>query len=124
VARNFADRVLDAIEEKQAPLCIGLDPRYEQMPKQIREIASKNRGAMGEQAAAAKEFCQSVIDIVKDQVPCVKLQSAYFERCGVTGMRAYFEVAEYAHENNLLVIGDVKRADIGSTAAAYATAQL
>ena len=79
---------------------------------------------MGEQAAAAREFCQSIIDIVGGQVPCVKLQSAYFERCGVSGMRAYFEVVDYAHENGLLVIGDVKRADIGSTAAAYAAAQL
>jgi orotidine-5'-phosphate decarboxylase len=54
----------------------------------------------------------------------VKLQSAYFERCGPTGMRAYFEVADYAHEQGLLVIGDVKRADIGSTAEAYAVAHL
>lgn len=124
MAKHFADQMLDAIEQKQAPLCIGLDPMYERMPKQIREIASKPQGGMGEQAAAAREFCQSVIDIVKGQVPCVKLQSAYFERCGVSGMRAYFEVVDYAHENGLLVIGDVKRADIGSTAAAYAAAQL
>ena len=124
MAKHFADRMLDAIEEKQAPLCIGLDPMYEHLPKQIREIASKSRGGLGEQAAAAREFCQSVIDVVRDQVPCVKLQSACFERCGPSGMRAYLEVADYAHEQGLLVIGDVKRADIGSTAAAYAVAHL
>ena len=124
MSTHFADRMLDAIEEKQAPLCIGLDPMYERLPKQIREIASKMRGPLSEQAAAAREFCQSVIDIVASQVPCVKLQSAYFERCGPSGMRAYFEVADYAHENGLVVIGDVKRADIGSTAEAYATAHL
>jgi len=124
VAKHFADRMLEAIEQKQAPLCIGLDPMYERLPKQIREIASGDRRGLGEQAAGAREFCQSVIDIVADQVPCVKLQSAYFERCGPTGMRAYFEVADYAHENGLIVIGDVKRADIGSTAEAYADAQL
>jgi len=124
VAKHFADRMLDAIEAKQAPLCIGLDPMYERLPKQIREIAASSRGAMSEQAAAAREFCQSVIDIVADQVPCVKLQSAYFERCGPSGMQAYFEVADYAHEQGLLVIGDVKRADIGSTAEAYAVAHL
>jgi len=116
--------MLDAIEAKQAPLCVGLDPMYERLPKQIREIASSSRAGLGEQAAAAREFCQSVIDIVAGQVPCVKLQSAYFERCGPTGMRAYFEVADYAHEQGLLVIGDVKRADIGSTAEAYAVAHL
>jgi len=124
VAKHFADRMLDAIEAKQAPLCVGLDPMYERLPKQIREIASSNPAGLGEQAAAAREFCQSVIDIVAGQVPCVKLQSAYFERCGPTGMRAYFEVADYAHEQGLLVIGDVKRADIGSTAEAYAVAHL
>jgi orotidine-5'-phosphate decarboxylase len=124
VAKHFADRMLDAIDERQAPLCVGLDPMYERMPKQIREIASKSKGAMGEQAAAAKEFCQSVIDIVQEQVPCVKLQSAYFERCGPFGMVAYFEVVDYAHDKGLLVIGDVKRSDIGSTAQAYAAAQL
>ena len=124
MAKHFADRLLDAIEAKQAPLCVGLDPMYERLPKQIREIASSNRAGLGEQAAAAREFCQSVIDIVAGQVPCVKLQSAYFERCGPTGMRAYFEVADYAHEQGLLVIGDVKRADIGSTAEAYAVAHL
>ena len=124
MAKHFADRMLDAIEAKQAPLCVGLDPMYERLPKQIREIASSNRAGLGEQAAAAREFCQSVIDIVGGQVPCVKLQSAYFERCGPTGMRAYFEVADYAHEQGLLVIGDVKRADIGSTAEAYAVAHL
>jgi len=124
VAQNFADRCLDAIEDKQAPLCVGLDPMYERLPKQIREIASKAPGRLSEQAAAAREFCQSVIDIVSDQVPCVKVQSASFERCGPFGMCAYFDVVDYAHENGLVVIGDVKRADIGATAEAYAAAHL
>ncbi len=124
VAKHFADRMLDAVEEKQAPLCVGLDPMYERLPKQIREIASKSPGGLSEQAAAAKEFCQSVIDIVAEHVPCVKLQTACFERCGPSGMHAYFDVADYAHEANLVVIGDVKRADIGSTAEAYAAAHL
>ncbi|MBL7139527.1 MAG: orotidine-5'-phosphate decarboxylase [Planctomycetes bacterium] len=122
--QHFADRLLDAVEAKQAPVCVGLDPMYERLPKQIREIASKSPGMLSEQAAAAKEFCQSVIDIVAGQVPCVKLQSACFERCGQFGMRAYFDVADYAHEAGLIVLGDVKRADIGSTAEAYATAHL
>jgi orotidine-5'-phosphate decarboxylase len=116
--------MLDAIEEKQAPLCIGLDPMYERLPKQIREIAAKSHEGLGEQAAAAVEFCKSIVDIVKPQVPCVKLQSACFERCGPAGMQAYFEVVDYAKENGLIVIGDVKRADIGPTAAAYAAAHL
>jgi orotidine-5'-phosphate decarboxylase len=116
--------MLDAIGAKQSPLCVGLDPRYERLPKQIREIAAKSRGPLGEQAGAAKEFCESVLEIVADQVPCVKLQSACFERCGPAGMRAYLEVVEAAHEKGLMVIGDVKRGDIGSTAEAYAAAHL
>jgi len=124
VPKHFADRLLDAIEAKQAPLCIGLDPMYERLPKQIREIAAKSHGPLSEQAAAAKEFCESVIEIAADQVPCVKLQSAYFERCGPSGPRAYLEVVEAAHRKGLVVIGDVKRADIGSTAEAYAAAHL
>jgi orotidine-5'-phosphate decarboxylase len=124
VSTHFADRMLDAIEAKQAPLCIGLDPVYERLPKQIREIASKSRGQMSEQAAAAREFCQSIIDIVANQVPAVKIQIACFERCGPSGLQAYFEVVDYAHEAGLMVIGDIKRADIGSTAEAYATAHL
>ncbi len=124
MAQNFADRCLDAIEEKQTPLCVGLDPKYERLPKQIREIASKSPGRLSEQAAAAREFCQSVIDVVSGQVPCVKVQSASFERAGPYGMCAYFDVVDYAHENGLVVIGDVKRADIGATADAYAAAHL
>jgi len=124
VAENFADRCLDAIEAKQTPLCVGLDPKYERLPKQIREIAAESHGRLSEQAAAAREFCQSVIDIVAEHVPAVKVQSAWFERCGPYGMCAYFEVVDYAKENGLLVIGDVKRADIGSTAEAYAAAHL
>jgi orotidine-5'-phosphate decarboxylase len=124
VSTHFADRMLDAIETKQAPLCVGLDPVYERLPKQIREIAAKSRGVLNEQAAAAREFCQSVIDIVAGQVPAVKVQVACFERCGPSGLLAYFDVVDYAHENGLMVIGDVKRADIGATAEAYATAHL
>ena len=124
MAKQFADRMLDAIEDKQAPLCVGLDPMYERLPKQIREIASSAPAGLSEQAAGAKEFCQSVIDIVAEHIPCVKLQTACFERCGPSGMLAYFDVVDYAHEAELVVIGDVKRADIGSTAEAYAAAHL
>ena len=124
MAKQFADRMLDAIEDKQAPLCVGLDPMYERLPKQIREIASSAPAGLSEQAAGAKEFCQSVIDIVAEHIPCVKLQTACFERCGPSGMLAYFDVVDYAHEAELVVIGDVTRADIGSTAEAYAAAHL
>jgi len=124
VAKHFAERLLTAIEEKQTPIVVGLDPVYTQLPKQIREIAAHSEGGLPEHAAAVNEFCQVVIDIVAPHVPAVKLQMAYFELCGPAGLEAYHRVADYASEQGLLVIGDIKRADIGSTSEALASAYL
>jgi len=125
VAKHFADKLLDAIEGKQTPVVVGLDPVYERMPKQIREIAARSpQASLSERSAAAVEFCQSIIDIVADLVPAVKLQSAYFEMCGPSGLEALYRVADYAHQQGLIVIADVKRGDIGSTAKAYASTYL
>jgi len=124
LARHFAERLLAAIEEKQTPIVVGLDPVYTQLPKQIREIAAHSKSGLPEHAAAVNEFCQVVIDIVAPHVPAVKLQMAYFELCGPSGLEAYHRVADYAREQGLLVIGDIKRADIGSTSEALASAYL
>jgi orotidine-5'-phosphate decarboxylase len=124
LAKHFAERLLGAIEEKQTPVCVGLDPIYTQLPKQIREIAAHSKSGLPEHAAAVNEFCQVVIDIVAPHVPAVKLQMAYFELCGPAGLEAYHRVADYAREQGLVVIGDIKRADIGSTSEALASAYL
>ncbi|MDK1030399.1 MAG: orotidine-5'-phosphate decarboxylase [Planctomycetia bacterium] len=124
MAEHFADRFLDAIEAKQAPVVVGLDPVYNRMPKQIREIAAKTPQGLSEQSSAALEFCRSIIDIVSDLVPAVKLQSAHFEMCGPSGLEALYRVTDYAHQQGLIVILDAKRGDIGSTAEAYASAYL
>ncbi|MDP6381202.1 MAG: orotidine-5'-phosphate decarboxylase, partial [Phycisphaerae bacterium] len=125
MAEHFADRFLDAIERKQTPVVVGLDPVYERMPKQIREIAAKTpQKGLSEQSSAALEFCQTIIDVVSDLVPAVKLQSAHFEMCGPSGLAALFRVADYAHQQGLITILDIKRGDIGSTAEAYAKAYL
>lgn len=124
MSKHFAERLLTAIEEKQTPICVGLDPVYTQLPKQIREIAAHSGSGLTERAAALNEFCQVVIDVVSPHVPVVKLQMAYFELCGPPGLDAYHRVADYAHEQGLMVIGDIKRADIGSTSEALASAYL
>ncbi len=124
MAKHFTERLLNAIEEKQAPIVVGLDPIYTQIPKQIREIAAHSGTGLEEHAAAINEFCQVVVDIVAPHVPAVKLQMAYFELFGPDGLRAYHRVADYARQQGLIVIGDIKRADIGSTSDALASAYL
>ena len=88
LAKHFTERLLNAIEEKQAPIVVGLDPIYTQIPKQIREIAAHSSSGLEEHAAAVNEFCQVVIDIVAPHVPAVKLQMAYFELFGPDGLRS------------------------------------
>ena len=124
MAKHFAERLLTAIEEKQTPIVVGLDPVYTQLPKQIREIAAHSKSGLPEHAAAVNEFCQVVIDIVAPHMAVVKLQMAHFELCGPAGLEAYHRVADYAREQGLIVIGDIKRADIGSTSEALASAYL
>jgi orotidine-5'-phosphate decarboxylase len=124
LAKHFAERLLGAIEEKQTPAMVGLDPVYAMLPKQIREIAAHSSSGLPERAAAINEFCQVVIDIVAPHVPAVKLQMAYFELCGPSGLEAYHRVVDYARGQGLIVVGDIKRADIGSTSEALASAYL
>jgi orotidine-5'-phosphate decarboxylase len=113
---NFADDLLAAIEEKHSPVCVGLDPVYDRLPPEFqqdhREEVSRTDGI--------GRFCREVLQIVAQIVPAVKIQSAYFERYGPTGIALYQELVDAAHDLDLVVIGDVKRGDIGSTAQAYA----
>ena len=114
---NFADRLLGAIDEKRSPVCVGLDPRFDQLPEAVRSDATDEITAIG-------EFCFGVLDAVAPIVPAVKPQSAYFEVYRDRGVKLYFELVRRAQALGLLVIGDVKRNDIGSTAGAYARAHL
>ena len=113
--KNFADRLIAACKEKDSIVCVGIDPRPGLLPP-LRQSLSP-----AEQFVA---FAKDVIDAVKDVAVAVKPQSAFFEALGSEGSRAYWEVVELARKNDLLVIADVKRSDIGSTAEAYAHAYL
>jgi orotidine-5'-phosphate decarboxylase len=117
---TFAERLTAAVRQKQTPVLVGLDPRWEFLPKAIQGPAS-SADSVAKSAAYAK-FCGGVIDVVAPLVPAVKPQVAFFEELGPPGLAALAEVIAYARKQNLLVIVDAKRNDIGSTAAAYASA--
>jgi orotidine-5'-phosphate decarboxylase len=106
--RQFSDRLADVVERKSSQLVVGLDPVVEQMPVEVD----------GDLFA----FCSGIVDAVAPHAVAVKPQSAFFEAHGADGVRAFAQVCEYARAAGLLVIADVKRGDIGSTAGAYAQA--
>ena len=120
MADHFADRLLAAIDEKGSPVCIGLDPVYERLPKSLQEEV-RDEVERTEQIGI---FCYEVLEVVAPIVPAVKIQSAYFERYGSVGVDLYEQVTSFAADLGLVVIGDVKRGDIGSTAQAYAAGHL
>ena len=120
-ASTFADRLADAVDRKRSQLLLGLDPRPELLPVELRGETYLSRGAA---ADACARFCRGLIDAVAPYVVGVKLQLAFFEALGSDGLRAYEEVRDYARAATLLVVADAKRGDIGSTARAYADAYL
>jgi orotidine-5'-phosphate decarboxylase len=121
----FSDRLLAAIEAKGSPICVGIDPIFESLPDDIAGSDSDRDGNDAEAAIdAIFSFTTSVLRIVAPHVPVVKFQSAFFEKYYSEGVDAYFSLIQEAAELGLLVIGDVKRGDIGSTASAYAAAHL
>jgi len=117
VTDHFADRLLAAVERTGSPVCVGLDPVVDRLPDDLR------RAGDGE-AGRAAEFCRRVIEAVAASVPAVKLQSACFERYGPAGVEAYRRTVAAARDAGLIVIGDVKRGDIGPSAAHYAAGHL
>lgn len=130
VDRPFADRLTETILAREAPVVVGLDPDLGRLPPCVLPERPGEPGEPGEPedpAAAARaigEFNRAIIDAVYDLVPAVKPQIAFYERLGLDGLEAYAATVEHARHRGLLVIGDVKRGDIGSTAAAYAEGHL
>jgi orotidine-5'-phosphate decarboxylase len=117
----FADRLADAVERKRSQLLVGLDPRPDLLPVEVRGDAHVSRAAAAE---ACARFCSGLIDAVAPYVVGVKLQLAFFEALGADGLRAFEESCTYARAAGLLVVADGKRGDIGSTARAYADAYI
>ena len=121
MSEHFADRLLEAIARKGSPVCVGLDPALEHLPA---ELAPPTDATAQQKVAAVRAFCQGVLEAVAPVAPAVKPQIAFFEQLGPGGYALYFEMVALARRLGLMVIGDVKRGDIGSTAAAYAAAHL
>src|ERR671914_116197 len=118
---GFPDRLAGGREAKRSQLLVGLDPRAELLPVELRGETHVSRAAA---ADACGRFCLGLIDAVAPYVVGVKVQLAFFEALGSDGMRAFEDVCAYARNANLLLVADGKRGDIGSTARAYADAYL
>jgi orotidine-5'-phosphate decarboxylase len=122
---NFADRLLNAIDEKQNPSCVGLDPRIGMMPDYIKKAAVIEHGPTLQAVAAAfLAFNKNIINGIHDIVPGVKPQMAFYECYGAPGVQCFHDTVNYARDAGLLVIEDAKRNDIGSTSTAYADGHL
>lgn len=120
---HFGDRLAAAVRATHSPALVGLDPHLERIPEEFAAVRDPG-ASRAERAEAVGDFLCAVIDVVADKAPAVKPQSAFFEALGADGVFQWERVVAAAKDAGLLVIGDVKRGDIGSTAAAYAQAFL
>ncbi len=119
------DRLVESIRRTKAPICVGLDPQLGFIPDEVKNKAYREFGQTLEGAAQAIwQFNKAVIDATWDLIPAVKPQIAMYEMYGIEGLKAFARTVEYCRSKGLIVIGDVKRGDIGSTSAAYAAAHL
>jgi len=129
----FADRLLLAIREKKAPVCVGLDPVLERLPSTILQkfglhlTKETGRAPVVDREVAVRAiqtFGEELLSTVAPFVPAVKINIAFFEPYGADGIRVYHALIRLARRLGLIVIGDVKRADIGHSATQYANAHL
>lgn len=114
------DKLIDKIELTQNPSVVGLDTCVDYLPQEAYDKCT----TLDEAAKQITAFNFDLIDALKDVIPAVKVQVAYYESYGAQGMKAFADTIAYARENGLFVIADVKRNDIGSTAAAYSKGYL
>ena len=118
-------KLADKIKATHAPICVGLDPMLSYIPEHILKKAYEEYGETLQGAAEAVwQYNKGIIDAVYDLIPSVKPQIAMYEQFGIEGLKAFQKTVDYCHEKDLVVIGDIKRGDIGSTSAAYAAGHL
>ena len=115
------EKLVERIKKLEAPIVVGLDPTLNFVPDFLLDKAVNEKGETLEAAAdAIFEFNKKIVDAVYDLIPAVKPQIAMYEQFGIPGLMAFKKTLDYCHEKGLLVIGDAKRGDIGSTSTAYA----
>ena len=121
----MVSKLIEKIQKTKAPICVGLDPMLSYIPEHVTKKAFAEFGETLEGAAEAIwQFNKEIVDATCDLIPSVKPQIAMYEQFGLPGLAAYDKTVKYCQEKGLIVIGDVKRGDIGSTSAAYATGHL
>ena len=119
------EKLIEKIKQTEAPIVAGLDPMLDYIPQAILQRSFDVYGETLEGAAdAVWEFNKGIIDAIYDLIPAVKPQIAMYVQFGLEGLAVYKRTVDYCREKGLIVIGDVKRGDIGSTSAAYAAGHL
>lgn len=119
------NRLVAQIKKTGAPIVVGLDPMMKFIPEHIKEKAFAEFGETLEGAAEAIwQYNKAIVDAIYDLVPAVKPQIAMYEQFGLPGLSAFYKTVQYCKEKGLVVIGDIKRGDIGSTSEAYAVGHL
>lgn len=119
------NKLISKIRKTNAPIVVGLDPMMKYVPGHITKAAFGEYGETLEGAAEAIwQYNKGIVDAICDLVPAVKPQIAMYEQFGLPGLEAFRKTVNYCREKDLVVIGDVKRGDIGSTSEAYAVAHL
>lgn len=119
------NKLIEKIQKTQAPIVVGLDPMMKYVPSQIQKAAFAQYGETLEGAAEAIwQYNKGIVDAIYDLVPAVKPQIAMYEQFGIPGLVAFKKTVDYCKEKGLVVIGDIKRGDIGSTSEAYAVGHL
>lgn len=119
--KNVIDILIEKIKETGNPTVMGLDPRYEMLPKCVTDKYPKTLEGV---TKAIVEYNKALIDATYDIIPAVKPQIAFYEMFGIPGIQAFKETCEYAKQKGMIVIADIKRGDIGSTAQGYSNAYL
>ena len=119
------NKLISNIRKTNAPIVVGLDPMLNYIPEHIQKKAFAEFGETLEGAAEAIwQYNKGIVDATCDLIPAVKPQIAMYEQFGIPGLIAYKKTVEYCKSKDLVVIGDIKRGDIGSTSAAYAVGHL
>lgn len=119
--KKAIDLLIEKIKETNNPTVMGLDPRYEMLPECIKNKYGKDVKSVCE---GILEYNKNLIDNTYDIIPAVKPQIAFYEMFGIEGMKCFKETCKYAKEKGMIVIADIKRGDIGTTAAGYSNTYL
>lgn len=119
------NKLIANIKKTNAPIVVGLDPMLNYVPEHVQKKAFDEYGETLEGAAEAIwQFNKEIVDKTCDLIPAVKPQIAMYEQFGIPGLQAFKRTVDYCKSKGLVVIGDIKRGDIGSTSAAYATGHI